>query len=72
MNLDPGDNQVIELIKDNHKTIIDFCFDNIEKQGYILIISMNLETFCNYKEIIECNIKKTDFKELKLNDIITT
>lgn len=63
-------NNIIELIKCYHTKILNLCYENRNKQGYILLHTNGYKIIDNLTNFKECNLK-SNFKELKLNDTIT-
>lgn len=61
---------IIEIIKFNHTKILNLCYENYTKQGYIKLFTNGYKLIDNLTNFIECN-SKSKFKELKFNDTIT-
>ena len=61
---------IIEIIKFNHSKILNLCYENYTKQGYILLFTNGYNFKDNLTKFIECN-NMSSYKELKFNDLIT-
>jgi hypothetical protein len=64
-------NNIIEIIKFNHSKILNLCYENNTKQGYIKLFTNGYKLIDNLTNFKECNLK-SNFKELKFNDLITS
>lgn len=61
---------IIEIIKFNHSKILNLCYENYTKQGYIRLFTNGYNFKDNLTKFIECN-NMSSYKELKFNDLIT-